>query len=196
MATNSLRFWRKQRGISQKNLAEKIGSSQPMVCYFETGEREPTMETWKQIEAVLNIPLETLFAEPPFSFGSNEDSLIERVTTAPVVGDESVKSKRVNQPNGFRRVTFLSESNAKVGLQLQKTIKLTDEEWDGVRVWVELPCGDDPLEIQEAKTEAVGYCQRFLNEEIKRIQQEYIDQFNHAMVETVDGEVPSVSQDN
>ncbi len=195
--TNSLRFWRKQRAISQTRLAEKIGVEQPMVSWFETGDKEPTAETWEKIAAVLNIPVDVLFAPPPISFGTTSDSIVERVTSLPTVGEESGKSKKARRPQGFGRINFLTPSQAKVGVQLQKTIKLADDEWDGVRVWIELPCEDDREAILETKAEAVRYCMDFVDQEIGRIIQEYRIQFNGDKVESFDAaEEPSLHENN
>lgn len=195
--TNSLRFWRKQRAISQTRLAEKIGVEQPMVSWFENGDKEPTAETWEKIAAALNVPVDVLFAPPPISFGGTADSIVERVSSLPAAGDESGKSKKARRPQGFGRVTFLTPSQAKVGVQLQKTIKLADDEWDGVRVWIELPCEDDREAILETKAEAVRYCKDFVDQEIGRISQEYLTQFNGRTVEGFDAvEEPSLPENN
>ena len=184
--TNSLRFWRKQRAISQTRLAEKIGVEQPMVSWFENGDKEPTVETWENIAAALNVPVDVLFAPPPISFGGTADSIVERVSSIPTVGEESGKSRKARRPQGFGRVTFLTPSQAKVGVQLQKTIKLADDEWDGVRVWIELPCEDDREAILETKAEAIRYCTDFVDQEMRRIVQEYRTQFNDQRVEGFD----------
>lgn len=195
--TNSLRFWRKQRGVSQTQLGAKVGVQQGVISSFETGEREPTAETWQMMADLLVLPVETLFAPPPLSFGSNTDTIIERTSAEAANGDGS-KSRKARKQQGFGRVTFLTPSQARVKVQLRKTIKLSDEEWDGVEVYVELPCEDDPDAVREAKAEAVRYCQDFIAEEIGRIEQEYITQFNKQMVGRVEdvGEEPSVFENN
>ncbi len=197
---NSLRFWRKQSGISQTQLGRKIGVDQAMVSYFENGDREPTAECWELIGNALSIPVDKLFGPPPIVFGGTQDSIVERVTSIPVPGEENGKSKKARRPQGFGRVTFLTPSQAKVGVQIQKTIKISDEEWDGVRVWVELPCEDDPDAVRETKIEAVKYCTDFVNEEIGRITQEYINQFNQAQVGKVEevesGEIAAVLENS
>lgn len=183
--TSSLRFWRKQRGISQTALARKIGVDQPAISGFENGDKEPTAESWELIASTLNIPVDVLFAPPPISFGGTTDTVIQRTTSESPSAD-GVKSRKARRPQGFGRVTFLTPSQARVKMQLRKTIKLSDEEWDGVEVFVELPCEDDPDAIREAKAEAVKYCQDFIEEEIGRITQDYINQFNRVIVEKVE----------
>lgn len=193
--TNSLRFWRKLRGISQTALARKIGVEQPIISWFETGDKDPTAETWEQLASTLDVPIDVLFAPPPISFGGTTDAIIERTTSeAPNV--DGKKSRKARRSQGFGRVTFLTPSQARVKMQLRKTIKLSDEEWDGVEVFVELPCEDDPDAIREAKTEAVKYCQDFIEEEIGRIIQEDTIRFNRALVERVEnGEVSGIPED-
>lgn len=51
---NNLKKLRERNGLSQANLAEKIGLSQQMVSYIETGLRDVTTGTLLLICEVLN----------------------------------------------------------------------------------------------------------------------------------------------
>ena len=180
--------------MSQLTLAQKIGVDQALISKFENGDKEPTAESWERIASTLNIPIDVIFAPPPISFGGTTDAITHR-TTSELPNGDGTKSRKARRPQGFGRVTFLTPSQARVKMQLRKTIKLSDEEWDGVEVFVELPCEDDPDAIREAKAEAVKYCQDFIEEEIGRITQDYINQFNRVTVERVEsGEESGVSE--
>ena len=181
--TNSLHFWRKLMGMNQIALARKIGVEQSIISQFENGDREPTANTWEKIATALNIPVDRLFSPPPLMLRGHEEAVVERTASAPGREEPPGKSRKARRPQGFGTINFLTPSQAKVGVQLQKTIQLADNQWDGARVWVELPCDDDPVAIRETKTEAVRYCRDFLNEEIGRIEAEDRARFNQELVE-------------
>jgi len=52
-----LRWWRKQRGISQFELAQRAGVSQRHISFLELGRSEPSREMIELIASVLNVPL-------------------------------------------------------------------------------------------------------------------------------------------
>lgn len=52
---------RKEKGLSQKELAKQAGLSQTSIYYWERGERNPKLEQLQKIANVLNVPVEYLF---------------------------------------------------------------------------------------------------------------------------------------
>lgn len=58
-----LRSARIARGMSMKDLAEKIGVSRQMVSYYESGKKSPSTATLLEIMAVLKFPREFFSAE-------------------------------------------------------------------------------------------------------------------------------------
>ena len=52
---------REQLGISQKELAEKVGISQSFLCYIEQGRSKPSIDTALKIAKALNIDDITFF---------------------------------------------------------------------------------------------------------------------------------------
>ena len=52
-----LRALRKQRGMTQKELAEKIGQTQQRIAEIESGEFSPSLETLEPILKALNAEL-------------------------------------------------------------------------------------------------------------------------------------------
>lgn len=52
---NWLEAIRKERGLSQKQAAEKVGISQPSFCDIENGKKNPAVDTAKAIAAVLGF---------------------------------------------------------------------------------------------------------------------------------------------
>lgn len=60
----NLRNIRKERGVLQKSLAEKIGVTSQAVCNYEKGIREPNIDTIKKIATVLDCTVDELLADP------------------------------------------------------------------------------------------------------------------------------------
>ena len=52
-----LRALRKQRGMTQRELAEKIGQTQQRIAEIESGQYSPSLETLKPILKALNAEL-------------------------------------------------------------------------------------------------------------------------------------------
>ena len=53
---------RKSRGLSQLELAAKLGVSRSTVAMWEKGAREPNIDTLKAIADVFSVPLGSLFS--------------------------------------------------------------------------------------------------------------------------------------
>lgn len=49
MSKNRIEELRKKRGMGQKELAEKIETSQQAISLYERGDREPKLETWQKL---------------------------------------------------------------------------------------------------------------------------------------------------
>lgn len=54
----NLKYLRTKKGISQLNLAEKIGKDQSSIAYWESGKAEPTLENVIKIADTLQVPIE------------------------------------------------------------------------------------------------------------------------------------------
>ncbi|MBB4288566.1 DNA-binding Xre family transcriptional regulator [Rhizobium leguminosarum] len=55
-----VRVFRKHRGISVKELAEKAGLSQPYLSEIETGKKEGSLDALKAIARILDVDLDDL----------------------------------------------------------------------------------------------------------------------------------------
>ena len=57
MSKNRIEELRKKRGMGQKELAEKIETSQQAISLYERGDREPKLETWQKLANFFNVPI-------------------------------------------------------------------------------------------------------------------------------------------
>jgi DNA-binding XRE family transcriptional regulator len=55
-----VRLWREHRGLTQQELAKRIGTSKPYLSQIENGKRKGTVETLKAIARALDVPLDVL----------------------------------------------------------------------------------------------------------------------------------------
>jgi len=61
-STNTrLKKLRKERKLTQKQLADQAQVSQSAVCYIENGERSPTLYTLERLAEALEVELHELF---------------------------------------------------------------------------------------------------------------------------------------
>ena len=58
-------YFRKQAGLSQKELSEKTGLSRSAIGMYESGRREPDFETLETIADFFNINMDTLLGRVP-----------------------------------------------------------------------------------------------------------------------------------
>ena len=55
---------RREKGITQKDLAEKIGTKQSVISRLESGKANPSIAFLKKLAAALNTKLEIKFSAP------------------------------------------------------------------------------------------------------------------------------------
>lgn len=60
---NMIKELRKEKGLTQKQLAEKSGISEISIRKYETGERRPKIQTLKKISDALDVPLSTFVGD-------------------------------------------------------------------------------------------------------------------------------------
>lgn len=68
---------RQKMGITQKELAHRLGTSPQNLAQYENGKRNPKLETIKKIATALNVPIKNFFIE------FRDDEYIIDLSTAP-----------------------------------------------------------------------------------------------------------------
>ena len=82
---DNIKQFRKDKGLSQKELGKKIGVSQQMIAQYESNKREPKLQTLVKIATALDIPIVYLlsncsnivFDEKDLKFLENNNNSIE-----------------------------------------------------------------------------------------------------------------------
>lgn len=57
----NLKIARERKGLSQKNISESIGVAKSTYSLYESGNREPNVQTIKKIADILNVSADELF---------------------------------------------------------------------------------------------------------------------------------------
>lgn len=60
-----LREWRERRGLSQTELANRVGIHRVSLARLESGTAEPKATTVRSIAAALGVSVEALYRPPP-----------------------------------------------------------------------------------------------------------------------------------
>lgn len=84
---NNIKLYRKQKGLTQKQLAEKIGSTDSAITRYESNSREPSIETITKIAEALGVPISKLLEDDTFNLTDSDtekvDSYIDLIMGMP-----------------------------------------------------------------------------------------------------------------
>ena len=80
---------RKEKGLTQKELGEKLGVSYQMIAQYESGRRKPKIETLKRISAVLGVGLEDFMTDSEISLFESLSNLY--LNAGNLIVEESLK---------------------------------------------------------------------------------------------------------
>ncbi len=69
MIGETLKKLRKQRGLSQKALADKSGINQGFISEIENGKKSPGIDTLKSLSQTLEVPIGALAGDPAYPHG-------------------------------------------------------------------------------------------------------------------------------
>ncbi len=82
--SENIRFYRKQAGLSQEQLAEKLDISRQAVAKWESGQSAPSTENLLRLCEILNVSLESLItAEPTASAQPTDKEMTENPPKQP-----------------------------------------------------------------------------------------------------------------
>ena len=61
---DNLKRIRTEKGITQGQLADQVGVANTSICNYETGIREPNLDTLKKLANALDVTVDELLKEP------------------------------------------------------------------------------------------------------------------------------------
>ena len=137
MTENKIRFLRKKSGLTQPDMAKKIGISQSLLSLIENGSREITPKMQNEIAAVLNVKIEDLFRLNENNSPQAADvAKIEMLDVTACCGNgvdnlsENSIGEWIMPLQEFRQITFADPQNIKmlkvVGDSMTPTLKAGD----------------------------------------------------------------------
>ena len=74
--TNRLKEWRERRGLTQEELAERIGSSHTAIQRWESGKRHPRGDNLRKLAEALDCPIRDLFNGPTVVSSTDDATLL------------------------------------------------------------------------------------------------------------------------
>lgn len=92
---NNLLLLRQRHGLSQENIADYLGVARPIISYYETGERNISLEHLEKLADFFGIDAYDLLDENP----TNQQSMIAFAFRA-----EELKQEDMNGIAAFRKV--------------------------------------------------------------------------------------------
>ena len=98
-----LKQLRKQRGLSQDELAALLGTTKQVISRYETKQRVPRLSVVSQFAAKLGVPLSALSGEPDEPHEITTESGVRRV---PVLGGVACGEPIYNPSDGTDFVTY------------------------------------------------------------------------------------------
>jgi transcriptional regulator with XRE-family HTH domain len=85
MFSDKLKYWRQEKGYSQKQLAEQIHVSQQALAKWEAGTSTPNPDTIQEIARLLGIPVSSLFDDDGLSDDNGLAELLQEAKDRPEV---------------------------------------------------------------------------------------------------------------
>lgn len=76
-----LKELRKQQSISQDKMAKYLGVSQRSYGYYESGERQPPIETLIRIADYFGVTIDYLVEHTPSNLSENRQKLLDKIQT-------------------------------------------------------------------------------------------------------------------
>lgn len=98
--TNKIRECRKRKGLSQEELANKIGVKRAVVSKYETGKISPRIEIIQKISRVLGVPVHELVGDTMYiDTVENISALLSSGKATPENLAKKLKERHPNTPD-------------------------------------------------------------------------------------------------
>lgn len=132
---NNLKELRKRMGLTQYDVADKIGMSQPQIYKFEAGEKKLTLPQMEQFAELYKVKVEELYGDiKPLSSEPQNTVTIDIISATPCCGTgedkdyaDEIVGKWVMPINDFKDITFARPQDVKqmrvIGDSMEPTIR-------------------------------------------------------------------------
>lgn len=125
--------YRLQYGLTQQQLAKKLGTSTNVVSYWETGKRTPLPKTVDRISSVLNLPHAVFYGVNSKTFGTKLTTirLIQNISQRDMAEAIGTSAENINRWEADKHVpsTYFIYHIARVlGISMEELI--TNDEGD------------------------------------------------------------------
>ena len=89
-----IREARKSLGLSQDALAEKLGVSKVTICWYETGERTPSLKHFLELSDILNLSLDELVGREISVVSSEDEDYVVKMSKKDIEILNEIKNKK------------------------------------------------------------------------------------------------------
>ena len=72
---NRIKELRKEKNLTLKELGQKIGMANNTISRYETGKREPKLETWNKLAEYFNVPTSYLMGTDNLKFPTKQEAI-------------------------------------------------------------------------------------------------------------------------
>ena len=114
---NKLKQLRKSRGLTQTELAKKVGISEQSVSFYENARRKPKIETWNRLADFFNVSV-------PYLQGLPEPVRKNRLKE--LRNQRKLTLDDIEEKTGIKRGTYSNYENGKTEPKLEVWQKLAD----------------------------------------------------------------------
>lgn len=87
---NRIKEVRKKKGLSLQQVADAIGVGNNTISRYETGKREPKLETWQALANFFNVTV-------PYLQGTDDKTVIKKISSEDLL--QELIDRKVLEPN-------------------------------------------------------------------------------------------------
>ncbi|MBR3362833.1 MAG: helix-turn-helix transcriptional regulator [Bacilli bacterium] len=89
-----IRDARKELGMSQDALAQKLGVSKVTICWYETGERTPNLKHFLELSDILNLSLDEMVGREISVVSEEDEEYVVRMSKKDIEIINEIKDRK------------------------------------------------------------------------------------------------------
>ena len=144
----NIKKYRKKKGLTQKQLAEKIGTTDSAITRYESNSREPSIETITKIAEALGIPVSKLIEDDILTLGQNikkyrKQKGLTQSELAEMIDLKSITIRKYESDDREPSIETITKIAEALGVPVSKlieddTFNLTDSDTEKVDFYIDL----------------------------------------------------------